>query len=261
MFKTTFCFLVIFLLTAHQSVHSQSGKEAADSTIDSVQTSDDSSVYVEEANTDSLLLPVADSIYMPAEIIREVPAGQLSKYLKDRDYAYANDPEYWKKQPPPKPGLINQFLNTPVFRWLIFIGVIGVVLFGIYQLAKENNFTWFSRKGTQQKDGPAEISPDEETDYEAAIRKYQSEGNYRMAVRYLYLRLIRSVKEQGGIIFRDSSTNAEILRAFGNHAQAGDFRYLAIAYEYIFYGDFNPRPDLFDMLKNKFELFQQKISN
>ncbi len=159
------------------------------------------------------------------------------------------------------PDCINQFLNSPVFRWLIFVCVIGVVLFGIYQLAKENNFTWFSRKGTQQKDGPAEISPDEETDYEAAIRKYQSEGNYRMAVRYLYLRLIRSVKDQGGISFRDSSTNAEILRAFGNHAQAGDFRYLASAYEYIFYGDFNPRPDLFEMLKNKFELFQQKISN
>jgi hypothetical protein len=97
-------------------------------------------------------------------------------------------------------------------------------------------------------------------DYDEAIRKYQLEGNYRLAVRYLYLRLIRTAREKGGIQFRDSSTNAEITRAFGTHARAAEFRFLATAYEYIFYGGFIPKHDLFNMLKNKFETFQQTLS-
>ncbi len=258
--KTIFYFLMIILLTSRESVRSQSNSDSITSGSDSLQTIGYSSVS-EDENSDSLLLPVSDSIYMPVEKMREVPEKQLSKYLNDATYAYANDPEYWKKQAPPKPGKINQFLNSPVFRWMIFLGIMGVVSFGINQLARENNFTWFSRNKKQDNTLSPEFATAEETDFESAIRKYHTEGNYRMAVRYLYLRLIYTAREKGKVSFRDSSTNSEIAIAFENYVYAGDFRYLARAYEYIYYGDFKPQADLFDMLKNKFEVFQQKISN
>lgn len=260
MFKTINWFLIIILLAVHLSVCAQSGGDSSGTGNDSLQTIGYSSIS-EDANEDSLLMPVSESIHLPAEIIREVPGKQVDKFLKDETYAYANDPEYWKRQPPPKPGAINSFFSNPVFRWVIFLGVMGIVLFGIYQLAKENNFTWFSRKKKTGRTLPTEFSPVEETDFEAAVRKYQSEGNYRMAIRYLYLRLIHTARDKGRISFHDSSTNSEIALAFGSHTLAGDFRYLARAYEYIYYGEFKPQSDLFEMLKNKFEVFQQNISN
>jgi hypothetical protein len=97
-------------------------------------------------------------------------------------------------------------------------------------------------------------------DFESAIRKYQAERNYRLAVRYMYLRLIQAAREKGGIQFRDSSTNAEIALAFGSNLKADEFRFLARAYEYVFYGDFIPDQEIFNMLKNKFEQFQKSIS-
>jgi len=243
MLKILFSFLPIFFLVTVLSARAQ--------------TSGDSVVEV-EAVDDSLDMP--GKALVPTEVFREIPARQVRKYLKDPDYAYANDPEYWKKDIPPKPGAVNLMFNSPLFRWIIFSCVMAIVLFGIYQLGKENNFSWFTRNRKQNDSETTEQAKDERMDFEKAIRKYQDEKNYRLAIRYMYLRLIHTAREKEGIQFRDSSTNAEIARAFGSHPKAGEFRFLARAYEYIFYGDFIPDPELFNRLKIKFENFQQTIS-
>jgi hypothetical protein len=127
-------------------------------------------------------------------------------------------------------------------------------------LAKENNFRWFSRRSEQsQGDDPNGLLP-EAVNFDEEIIKYQSEGNYRFAIRYLFLRLIRSASERNIIQIRDSMTNTEIGRAFGQHPLASQFRYLAMAYEYIYFGEFNLNKEKFDSLKKKFDLFQEKIS-
>jgi hypothetical protein len=253
MFKFIFSFLVLNILLVPPCAFSQTDT-------DSLQSNADSS-GLELTNVDTLLLPVSTGIFQPVPIIREVPRNQLNKYLKDADYAYANDPEYWKKQKIPAPSSGSGILDNPVFRWIIFLGIIGIVLFGVYQLARENSFTWFSRKGKSEKPLSPAMTPEEETDFEAAVRKFQAEGNYRMAVRYLYLRLIHTLKGKEGILFDKSTTNAEIVRILGNHPRAGEFRYLASVYEYIYYGDLVLQADLFEMLRNKFEVLQNKITS
>jgi hypothetical protein len=245
MFKYLFCFLIVFFLRSVEPARSQ--------------TAGDSSA-VEEISQDSLLIPKEDTGYLPKESTREVSQRQTKSYLKNPDYAYANDPEYWRRQAPQEPGLLNRLLTSAGFRWIFFIGLISFVLYGIYRLVLENNFSWFVRKGIQSHTEATENLADEETDYDAAIRKFQEAGDYRLAVRFMYLRLIQTVRERSGITIHDSSTNAEIGRALGNHPLAGEFRYLSMAYEYIFYGGFLPKQELYDDLKNKFEYFQQNLS-
>jgi Domain of unknown function (DUF4129) len=244
MLQYAYCFFIVFFLTGIPFVSAQVNVDSVD---------------MPETNSDSLYQPIPDRNDMPADAFREVPAKRVATYLKDADYAYANDPDYWKRQAPPKPGLFYNFLNHAVFRWTIFLAVIGIVLFGIYQLAKENNFKWFTRKGQSNSPGTPDVLPDPVLNYELDIRTFQEAGNYRLAVRCMYLRMIDAAGKKGGIRFRDSSTNGEIALAFGNHPLAGDFRYLARAYEYIFYGHFIPDTEMFNMLKNRFETFQQRI--
>ncbi len=199
--------------------------------------------------------------YFPDYTLREVSQRQANSYLKNPDYAYANDPEFWRLEEQPKPGLFSKLLGSRLFQWIIFILFSGLLLYGIYQLARENNLRWLRRKG-KQIDSETEASVlDEGKNYDDLIQKYQLEGNYRLAVRYMYLRLIRTIREKGEIQIRVSSTNAEISRAFASHPGANDFRYLATAYEYIFYGDFIPRQDLFIRLKNRFEDLQHTLSD
>ena len=247
MYKYIFSVLIIFFLVGPGRVRAQGGG--------------DTSETVEVGSGDSLYQPVPDSSYASRYYLRRVPQVEVNKYLADPAFAYANDPQYWKEVPPEDPGLLLRLLTGKTVRWVVFLVILGILLYGIYQLAKENNFQWLIRNKKQNVPGSEEASlPDEEMDYEDAIRRYQTEGNYRLAIRYMYLRLIRAIGEKGGIRIRDSSTNAEIARAMGNRPQAGEFRFLATAYEYIFYGGFIPKEELFDMLKTRFEAFQKIIS-
>jgi len=247
MFKTIFSILFIFFLAGPGRVRAQGGG--------------DTSETVEVAAEDSLYQPVPDSSYVSGYYLRRVPQVQVNKYLTDPAFAYANDPQYWKEEPPEDPGFLLRLLTSKTVRWVVFLSILGILLYGIYQLAKENNFQWLTRNKKLTAPGSGEESlPDEEMDYDDAIRRYQTEGNYRLAIRYMYLRLIGTIGEKSGIRIRDSSTNAEITLALGNRPQAGEFRYLATAYEYIFYGGFIPKRELFDMLKIRFEAFQKIIS-
>lgn len=259
MFKIVYSFLLFMLVTGIQTARSQFVPDSSAAT-DTVQVSDQDTVSPDESSEERLLQPVGDSIYSPMEKHRAVPAREVNKYLNDEAYAYANDSEYWKKPLPAKPSERRSFLNNDFFRWIVFLGIAAVILFGIYQLAKENSFRFFTRKSKREDAIASGPVPMEETDFESAIQKYYLEGNYRMAIRFLYLRLIDTIRQKGIIQFRDSSTNAEIARAFGNHPHTKDFIFLARAYEYIYYGDLNPQADMFTRLRNKFETFQHNIS-
>src|SRR6476646_4024777 len=98
MLKKIFGFLLFFFLAGGISAQAQNTM--------------DSSIEMESVK-DSLEQPGQASV--PTELLREVPAIQIRKYLKNPDYAYANDPAYWKKDPPQKPGTVNRILISPLF--------------------------------------------------------------------------------------------------------------------------------------------------
>ncbi|HEY2347412.1 MAG TPA: DUF4129 domain-containing protein [Puia sp.] len=275
MFKYFFRIIFVFLVCVPAVVCAQATTDTIGSIRDTPIVQSDSSASVvpdtsyatpqngpAEINEDSLYTPVRDSLYLNAFLLREVPLTKVNKYLSDRDYDYANNPEYWSKEKkgndPDSSPLLN-FLGNKVVQWVFLISVIVVIIYGIYLLARENNFKWFIRRQAQADQGESDSAGHGPVDYDESIRKYQTEGNYRMAVRYLYLRLLYLATEKNIIPISASMTNAEIGRAFGQHPLASQFRYLATAYEYIFFGDFNVNREIFDVLKTKFEAFQQKL--
>ena len=275
MFKYIFSIIFIFLVSCLGKVYSQTRAETSDASEDTVTIQVDSSASVldsssvaresaaVELNEDSLYMPVKNSVSLNTYVLREVSKLTVDKYLAERDYEYANDPEYWKKDKirnDPGSFSFSKFFRNKAVQWIIFLAVIAVILYGIFLLARENNFKWLNRRSKQVQWGEPESAVERSMDYNDAIRKYQSEGNYRMAIRYMYLRLIHSASEKNIIQIRDSSTNVEIGRAFVPHPLGSEFRYLATAYEYIYFGDFSLNQEIFDILKERFNVFQQKLS-
>ena len=269
MFKYFFSIIFFFFLGGTGSAFSQSTADTIVTTVDSgvAVTTDSAAIQANntetnEVNENSLYRPVRDSAFLEQYALREVSQAKLDQYLKDPDYAYANDPKYWKEDDvQQRPGSFWKFLSNKVFQWILFLGILCLILYGIYHLARENNFKWFTRTTRSGNFPGEEAVADERVDYDEAIRKCQLEGNYRMAVRFMYLRLIHAASEKNVIQIRDSTTNAEITRAFGAHPQAAEFRFLATAYEYIFYGDFHPGQQMFEGLHARFLAFQQKLSD
>jgi hypothetical protein len=275
MFKYFFRILLIFFISYPGNVYSQARTDSSVVSGDSVSSQPDSSLSAVDSSGiasdavtylkgDDPSMPVMDSTYLNTYALREVSQSKVDKYRTDRDYEYANDPEYWEKDKVQNNSGSSLFLNllrNKIFQWILFLAVIAVIIYGIYVLARENNFRWFGRRIEQpQRDQPDSLLQGP-VDYDEAIRKYQAEGNYRFAIRYLFLRLIHSAMDKNIIQIRDSMTNTDIGRAFGQHPLASQFRYLAKAYEYIYFGDFILTEKVFDSLKTKFEVFQEKISS
>jgi hypothetical protein len=210
-------------------------------------------------------LPVSDTLGLPGSL-RQVPDRKLMEYQRSPDFAYANDPAYWKKAPPQEPGLLDWFfglLLNPGVRLTIFILFLLLVIYAIYRLARENSFSWFARNSKKNQAGVTTNEEEELTgmDLDEAIRKYRETGNFALAVRYMYLKVIYTAFEKKAILVKASSTNSEMVESFRDPQQARDFRFLATAYEYIFYGGFIPSQEQFDLLQRRFNAFQENLGN
>jgi hypothetical protein len=254
MMKFFACFIFIFFLLLWGPAMAQNQPTSQDTNTLS------SAGQAEQVNSDSTYQPIADNNFIATDTLRIVPHKQVLTYTMNPDYEYANDPRYWKKEPIQKPGPLFNLFASRAFRWTLFMGTIVLVLYGIFLLVRENNFTWLYRPGKQNPKRLPAILREEELDYDQLIQQYQSEQDYRMAVRYMYLRLIHTAREKNIIQIRNSSTNAEITRAFGISRQRDEFCFLANAYDYIFYGGFIPGQELFNRIKNRFDTFQQNIA-
>jgi hypothetical protein len=259
MIKFLYSFLFLFPLCGTFSATARDQQDTSLVVRANVIKSDSNSVS--EVSYDSVYQPVPDSLFSPPGSIREVSKIQVNRYKNNPEYAYANDSEYWRKEPPGDPGLLFRILSSQILRWIFFALIGGLILYGLYQLAREINFTLLIRTSRQKTQYTKQNLSEEKIDFDEMIRLNQTEGNYRMAIRYLYLRLIHILQEKTGISFRNSSTNAEISQAMGNHPETATFRWLATAYEYVFYGGFAPNQETYLDLKNKFESLQKIISD
>src|SRR6266849_3731906 len=174
MIKFLFFCLMFFLLSG---LFTAVARDQQDTTVaigqDTVLISEhDSATKVEEPD-DSLYMPVPDSMFSNIRIVRSVSENQTSRYKNNPEYAYANDSEYWRKEPMEEPGLIFRILNSQVLRWIFLALVGGLILYGVYQLAVENNFTMLIRTGRQKTDDTLAGVSDEKIDFDESIRLCQ----------------------------------------------------------------------------------------
>jgi hypothetical protein len=246
------CIEIVYSQTSDDSIVNIKGKDSAVTGANvTAETSDEGS--------EQYYLPITDTGVLSTDPTRKVSQRTVNSYLKNPDYAYANDPEYWRIRTEKRQGGVSKFIDSRSFQWFVFLLIMCVLLYGIYHLAKDNNFKWLIRNKNNNI-GKNELKEERIIDFNAAIHAYQMEGNYRLAVRFMFLKLIQTIRESGGIAVQDSSTNSEIVLAFKGQPNADEFRYLATAYEYIYYGDFVLREELFNTLKKKFDDFQLNIS-
>jgi hypothetical protein len=262
MIKFHTAFLLFFLLCRSDSAAAREQQDtSAAINRDTTTVVAQESVSGDDASYDSLYLPVPDSLFSYPEKTREVSEKQLNRYKNSPEFAYANDSAYWRKDPPQKTSFLLRILFSRALRWVILSLIAGLILIAIYQLAMENNFTMLFKARKQKADYSEQGLLGGKINFDELIRLNQTEGNYRLAIRFLYLRLIQSLHEKSGILFRDSSTNAEIARAMGVHPEAANFRWLATAYEYVYYGDFIPSQETYLIIRNRFEALQKIFSN
>jgi hypothetical protein len=193
------------------------------------------------------------------------------QHLKQFAYAKVMDSllkELQKKQvdasnmQPEGPSVFEQFLSSPITRFVFWALACFFVLFIIYKL-------FFTEGFLQRQSAKAAVNLLAEddgdvkgnTDYDKQVALAVSNKNYRLATRYLYLQAIQKLTAAGAIIFAADKTNSQYLYELAGKPYKSEFASLTLNYEYVWYGEFLIDEAAFVLLQNRFKQFNNQFRN
>lgn len=152
--------------------------------------------------------------------------------------------------------VVNPF---PFLQFLLWALAIGIVVFVIYRL-------FLGRDGlfaAPVKNKKLEVQEEELTDdryIEQQLKEAVSSGNYRLAIRFLYLQTLSRLAEKGWLLLSPDKTNYQYVNELTQKQYKNEFARITLVYEYAWYGDFAISNDVFEPVKKEFESFQTHIA-
>ncbi len=271
-----FILILIFLFPGLEQAYAQTDDE---STSDSaVAVMDEESTWEDEP-TDTIIR------FYNFEISKD----SIELYKRSKDFAYVKNLDSLlklvkdlkadtinmqgmtvKKGPKPKKsneGLADapdrgpSIFANPVIKVILWILAGLFILFILYKL--------FFSQGFFNKDITARSEPGNEgegqgemmalSDFEKQILLAMQSGNYRLAVRYLYLQTLNKLSLAGHIQYTAEKTNYQYVRELYNKKYQNEFAALTLNYEYVWYGKFDIDQSVCNRLHTDFKHFHQKI--
>jgi hypothetical protein len=186
---------------------------------------------------------------------RRLPDSTLQRFLADDEFWYAN--EVFKKR---KPKQNTDFTASPFFQtllWFIIIG--GFASFLMIYLYNSNAGLFRKSRELEAEREDLETGDIFAIHYPKEIDRAVQQGDYRLAVRLLYLQLLRELADREIIRYKPDHTNFDYLLQLQSTGLYRDFFRLTRNYEYSWYGQFDLDREKFGKIKNDFEQFDRKF--
>ena len=191
---------------------------------------------------------------------REFKEDLKNKYT-DKEFQYTEDEEEEEIEPSPTEsafvdGII--FFLSNIFPFLLG----GIIIFIILKtfLGTESNFWNF--KKSKNKVAEKLIYEDEdihETDIDGLLQRAIHNKEYRLAIRYYYLSVLKDLSNKKLIDYHKDKTNSEYLFEIEDEVIRSDFSYLSYVYSYVWYGEFPIDEINFKLVENKCQSFKTSL--
>jgi hypothetical protein len=206
---------------------------------------------------------------------RSFDPNRLDGYRKDPKYHYDRDkiklPKPREREeereftPAPRPRYSGpRWELGPLFKGIMWVLIIAVAIFLILQLFKVNFKSLFKKRSDKAKVvavADIEEQPEDITkmEFEDLLQAAIDAGNFRIAVRLLYLRSLKLLTENGLIAWRQEKTNHQYLRELQDPSLKPKFGDVTLIFEYIWYGEVPVAKDEFNMARASFIEFEQSL--
>ena len=194
---------------------------------------------------------------------RHIPDTVVKQMQRDDAFWYANA-DIKKDEPEEKNNSRYEPLGEQLwFRTLMWAIIIGAFVGFLMWYLASNNIGLFRKKARniQEAEPGEEIMPEDifAINYQKEIDKAAAAGNYRLAIRLYFLRLLKDMSEKNIISYKQDRTNFDyVLQLYKTSYYDGFFR-LTRNYEYSWYGQFDISPETYGIIKNDFEQFNNQI--
>ena len=192
---------------------------------------------------------------------RRLPDSVLNRMQQDDDFWYANALFEKKKQKKASTYIpLGQRVWFKTLIWLIIIGGFVTVLI-IYLAGSDVGL--FRKKPAPLKKQEEEGEMPEDIfaiNYQKEIDKAASRGDFRLAVRLMFLRLLKIMAERKVIQYKQDKTNMDYLFQLYPTAYHKDFFRITRHYEYSWYGKFDVSEDAFKYISNEINQFEKRLN-
>jgi hypothetical protein len=189
---------------------------------------------------------------------RHLADTAIKRMQQDPDFWYANEAiEKKKEQKDYKPVGQRTWFKTVI--WLVIIG--GFLAFIIWYLG-ESNVRLFRKRAKGAEETPVSDEIPEDIfaiNYQKEIDKAAGAGNYRLAVRLMFLRLLKTLAEKNVIAYKQDRTNFDYLLQLHATRYYNDFFRITRNYEYSWYGKFEISSNAYTVIKSDFENLAKQI--
>ena len=119
----------------------------------------------------------------------------------------------------------------------------------------------FSRKSKSLDVPYSEVEDNiHEIDFNAEIEHAIAAGNFRLAVRLFYLRILKQLSDAGQIQWQPEKTNQAYIAEINELTKKQTFKRLTDQFEYVWYGEFVIDRQQFESIKVGFENFKSSAS-
>jgi hypothetical protein len=192
----------------------------------------------------------------------KIPAGTIDKLLEDSDYSYvevkAPPKTVWERFKDWFWRLVKRIFNTKagdysisIVKIVLCVVIIGLIIWLLFK--NDVRFIFYGKSASV----PIFNELDEdihEIDFEKRINEELAKKDFRRAIRFLFLKLIKELNNQNLINWQLDKTNADYYKELRNTNYGKEFKELSRLYEYVWYGDFKLEEPHYMTIIQKFNL-------
>ncbi len=258
--------LLFFLLFFSAIVRAQTDTAVLADSIppEIIETPAEESPEVEESAEDiksDYFLKKWDSPVDSSIVQRHLPDSILKKMQQDDTFWYANA-EIKEEKKPNQSNYIplgqRQWVQT--LLWLLIIGGFAAAI--MWYLAGSNVGLFRRKNNALQNNGEEELETEDifAINYQKEIDKAEANGNYRLAIRLMFLRLLKVMAEKNIIQYKQDRTNLDYLMQLHSTGYYNNFFRITRNYEYTWYGKFEVGEEAYKIIRNDFTQLDRQLT-
>lgn len=195
-------------------------------------------------------------------ISRALPDSLVKEMQEDENFWYANTEIKKEGNKNRNTSAYVPLIYRKWFQDLLWIVIIAVFAGFIMWYLSGTNVGLFRKKDTAvPADNAADEIPEDifVINYQKEIDKATGSGNYRLAVRLMFLRLLKQMAEKNIIQYKQDRTNLDYLMQLQPTGYYNNFFRITRNYEYSWYGQFPVSQDAYQVIRGDFDQLDKQL--
>ncbi len=205
----------------------------------------------------------------PAVVVRNFSAQKIQGYKEDTDFQYqtVNEPSQtaWGRFWEWVWSRIDEIMNKPgagkILKAIFILLASALLVFFVLKLSGMNKAGFWSKKNAGASFSYTVNEEDiHAINFAEALQQAISQGNYRVAIRLMYLQSLKHLADRQLINWQIDKTNTAYLDELKDEGLRQHFYRLTLQFENNWYGNIPVREQEFAGVREAFESFNRQLT-